>query len=264
MSPNATLYLALGLYAAGTIAALTSLFLQGKRLQQTGLGLMVAGFLSHTWWIGSICVRTGHSPLTNLPEIAAFISWTVFAVELALFIRYRVYAASFFVYPLVLMLLTVTAIVREPFVTGDPVFRSRILTTHILFTTLGMAGLLISLAFASLSLMQDRALKQKTRGRLWNWIPSLNVCKVVSYRALAIGFSVYTMGLLAGVLWSYRTTAGPMEPRIKQIGAVVAWVLFATLLQSYISGAYRTRKTVLISAGAFVAIVVAMLGIHHV
>lgn len=264
MSPNAPLYLALAFYAAGTIAALTSLFLQGKRLQQGGLALMVVGFLSHTWWIGSICVRTGHPPLTNLPETAAFLSWTVFVVELVLFIRFRVYAASFFVYPLVLMLLTVSVIVREPFVTADPVFRSRILTTHILFTTLGVAGLLISLAFASLSLMQDRALKRKTRGRLWDWIPSLNVCKVVSYRALAIGFSVYTMGLLAGVLWSYRTTAGPMEPRIKQIGAVVAWVLFATLLQSYISGAYRTRKTVLISAGAFVAIVVAMLGIHHV
>ncbi|MEO6259680.1 MAG: cytochrome c biogenesis protein CcsA, partial [Thermoanaerobaculia bacterium] len=110
----------------------------------------------------------------------------------------------------------------------------------------------------------DRALKQKTRGRLWEWIPSLNVCKLVSYRALATGFSVYTLGLLAGVLWSYRTTAGPMELRIKQIAAVVAWILFATLLQSYISGGYRTRKTALISAFAFVAILVAMLGIHHV
>jgi ABC-type uncharacterized transport system, permease component len=263
MSPNATLYLALGLYAAGTIAALMSLFVRGKALQQGGLGLMVAGFLSHTFWIGGVCVRTGHPPLTNLPETAAFLAWTVFAVELGLFIRYRVHAASFFVYPLVLMLLTITAIVREPFATGDPVFRSRILTTHILFTTVGVAGLLISLAFASLSLMQDRALKQKTRGRLWDWIPSLNVCKVVSYRALAIGFTVYTLGLLAGVLWSYRTTAGPMELRIKQIGAVVAWALFATLLQSHISGAYRTRKTILISACAFVAILVSMLGIHH-
>ena len=264
MNPNTTLYLALALYAAGTIAALMSLFFRQKRLQQAGLGLMMVGFVSHTFWIGSICVKTGHAPLTNLPETAAFMSWTVFAVELVLFIRYRVYAASFFVYPLVLMLLTITAVVREPFITGDPIFRSRILTAHILFTTIGVAGLLISLAFTSLSLIQDHALKQKTRGRLWDWIPSLNVCKVVSYRALAVGFSVYTLGLLAGVLWSYRTSAELMEPRIKQIGAVVAWILFATLLQSYISGAYRTRKIIMISAGAFVAIVVAMLGIHHV
>ena len=56
MSPNLTLYLALALYAAGTLVALASLF-AGKRLQTPGLVLMLAGFVSHTVWIGTICVR---------------------------------------------------------------------------------------------------------------------------------------------------------------------------------------------------------------
>jgi ABC-type uncharacterized transport system permease subunit len=55
-----------------------------------------------------------------------------------------------------------------------------------------------------------------------------------------------------------------MDFRVKQIGGVVAWILFGTLLQSYINGAYRGKRTVVISACAFVAIVVAILGIHHV
>ncbi|MGZ7042180.1 MAG: cytochrome c biogenesis protein CcsA, partial [Thermoanaerobaculia bacterium] len=145
----------------------------------------------------------------------------------------------------------------------DPALRSRLFTAHVLFTTIGVAGLLIGLAFGVLAYVQDRSLKSKRPGRLWEWIPSLSVCKLVSYRALAIGFSVYTFGLLAGAMWSYRTTAGLMELRTKQVGAVVAWILFAMLLQSYISGAYRARRTMIISACAFVAIVVAMLGIHH-
>src|ERR1043166_6782342 len=115
MSPNVTLYVALALYAAGTVAALASLF-GGKRLQTAGLVLMLAGFVSHPVWIGTICARTHHPPLTNLPETAAFLSWTIFVVELVLLVRYRVQAASFFVYPLVLMLLTVAAVVHEPFV----------------------------------------------------------------------------------------------------------------------------------------------------
>jgi ABC-type uncharacterized transport system permease subunit len=264
MSPNVTLYVALALYACGTLVALTTLFARELRLQHLGLGLMIGGFVAHTVWIGTICVRTHHPPLTNLPETAAFISWTVFLVELILFIRYRVHAAAFFVYPLVLLLLTVSAVVSEPFASGDPALRSRVFTAHILLTTIGVAALFISLAFSMMAFLQERALRAKTRGRLWEWIPNLNVCKLVSYRALAIGFSIYTAGLLAGVLWSYRVNAGPLDFRIKQIGAVVAWVLFATLLQSYISGVYRARRTILISAGAFIAIVVAMLGIHHV
>jgi len=262
LAPTDTLYVALACYALGTLAALLSLFAPVKRLQHYGLLLMIGGFAAHTMWIGTICARTGHPPLTNLPETAAFVAWVVFAVELALWVRYRVYAASFFVYPLVLLLLTISAVVGEQFATLDPQLRSNVFTAHLLLTTLGVAGMLIGVAFGLLAFIQDRALKEKRRGRFWEWIPSLDVCKKVSYRALSIGFSVYTIGLMAGILWSYRTTAGLMDLRVKQIGAMVAWVLFAVLLQQYIAGEYRKKRTVLLSASAFVAILVAMLGIR--
>lgn len=261
-APTDTLYVALAAYALGTLTALLSLFAPIKRLQNAGMLLMIGGFAAHTMWIGTICTRTGHPPITNLSEATGFIAWMVFAVELALWIRYRVYAASFFVYPVVLLLLGISALAGEHFVQLDPQQRSNVFTAHLLLTTAGVAGMLIGVAFGSLAFIQDRALKSKRRGRLWEWIPSLNVCKTVSYRALAIGFSVYTVGLMAGILWSYRTTAGLVDLRVKQIGAIVAWVLFAVLLQQYIAGAYRSKRTVIVSAGAFVAILVAMLGIR--
>jgi ABC-type uncharacterized transport system permease subunit len=257
-----TLYAALAFYGLGTLAALVSLFMRDRRLQHTGLACMIAGFVAHTIWIGSICRATGHPPITNLPETASFIAWTVFAVELGLWLRYRVYAAVFFVYPLVLLLLTVSAVVGESFRVLDPALRSNLFIAHLLLSTVGVAGLLIGLAFGLLALLQDRALKNKTRGRLWELIPSLDVCRTVSHRALAIGFSIYTVGLLAGVLWSYRTEAGFMELRVKQLGAIAAWILFGVLLQSYVTNTYRRKRTLFISAGAFVALVVAMLGIR--
>ena len=133
---------------------------------------------------------------------------------------------------------------------------------HLLMSTLGTAGLFIGLAFGLLALLQDRALKRKTRGRLWEWIPSLDVCSMVSYRALAIGFSIYTIGILTGVLWSVRTNVGLMDFRAKQIGALVAWVLFGVLLHSYVNNTYRRKRTLFISAGAFIAICIALLGIR--
>lgn len=256
------LYLALTLYALGTLTALITLFVREVRLQTSGLLLMIGGFVSHTIWIGTICANTGHPPITNLPEAVSFVAWVVFAIELGLWLRYRVYAAAFFVYPLVLLLLTISAVVGEHFKVLDPQLRSNVFTLHLLMSTLGVAGLLIGLAFGLLALIQDRSLKNKNPGRFWEWIPSLDVCKKLSFRALAIGFSVYTIGLLLGVLWSYRTTAGPMQLRVKQIGAVTAWVLFAVLLQSYIGNTYRRKRMLLVSVGAFVAILVAMMGIR--
>ncbi len=257
-----TLYLALGLYTLGTLIALTTLFVRGKGLQYAGLGFMIGGWVAHTIWIGTICAATGHPPLTNLAEATSFVAWVVFAVELGLWLRYRVYAASFFVYPLVLLLLTISAVAGENFAQLDPGLRSNVFTLHLLLTTLGVAGLLIGLAFGLLAFVQDRMLKNKRHGRLWEWIPSLDVCKNVSFRALSIGFAVYTIGLIAGVLWSYRTNSGFMDLRAKQIGAVTAWILFGVLLQSFISNTYRRKRMLFVSAAAFVAIVVAMLGIR--
>src|SRR5947199_8976078 len=125
ISPNVTLYIALGLYAVGTLIALASLFHKQVFLQRAGMVVMVTGWISHTIWIGTICTITGHPPLTNLPEAASFIAWTVFAVELGLFLRYRVHAASFFVHPLVLILLSIAAVVREPLARVTPEMRSR-------------------------------------------------------------------------------------------------------------------------------------------
>ena len=264
MSPNITLYIALGFYAAGTLVALASLFKPEIRVQHLGLGLMIAGWVSHTVWIGTVCTISKHPPLTNLPEAASFIAWTVFLAEIFLFFRYRVHAASFFVYPLVLILLTVAAVVREPFAQMNPSLRSGLFTAHVLLSTVGVAALLVGLAFTTLAYVQDRSLKSKQRGALWEWIPSLNVCRTLSYRTLAIGFSIYTLGLVAGILWSYRTTAELVNLQVKQIGAIVAWVLFAMLLQLFIRGAYRARRTMVISACAFVATLIAILGIHHV
>src|SRR6476619_3675609 len=132
------LNIALALYGAGAMFALASLLFPSKRSHHIAFGAMAAGFIAHTIFIGTICVRTGHPPLTNLPEAAAFISWTILLVELVLYVRYRVYAAALFVYPLAFLILAITRIVGEPFAPLSPVLRSSLFTAHVLMTTTGV------------------------------------------------------------------------------------------------------------------------------
>jgi ABC-type transport system involved in cytochrome c biogenesis permease subunit len=263
MFSTTTLAATLLLFVLGSTTVLLSLIRRDSRLQRLALGFMVAGFVAQTLWIGGICVRTKHPPLTNLPEIAAFLAWTILLVQFALFFRYRVQAAAFFVYPLALLLMTVSALVHEHYAPLDASLRSNLFVAHLFLSTVGVAALLVGLAFALLYHLQQRSLKSKRRGPLYDWIPSLSVCEVVSYRALAIGFAIYTVGLLAGVVWSYRTTTELFSPRAKEIGALLAWILSAVLLQSYISGSHRSHRTIVVSAAMFISIVIAIFGIRH-
>lgn len=265
MSPSFPLYLALALYGVGTLAALLSLQLRpAARLQRAAALLMGLGWLAHTVWIGTICSQTGHPPITNLPESVSFIAWTILGVQLVLWLKYRIEGAAFFIYPLVFLLLSLAAIVHEQFRPLDPELRSNLFIAHLLLSSVGVAALLVGVGFTLLYQIQERAIRSKKRGALWNWVPSLRVCDLVSYRALSIGFAIYTLGILAGVIWSYRSSESLLTPGVKEIGAFVAWLMFAALLQSYIAGSYRTRKTVVIATVAFVSIVVSIFGIQHV
>ncbi|MHB0971502.1 MAG: cytochrome C assembly family protein [Thermoanaerobaculia bacterium] len=261
MTFNLALYLAVALYAFGTLLALLSMTRPASRLRPLAAGAMIAGLVSHTIWIGSICTLTGRPPITNLPEAASFIAWLVLVVMFFLQIRYKVQAATFFIYPLVLLLMLVPLTVQDAFKTLNPAMRSNIFTAHLLLSMTGVAGLLIGLAFTMLYHLQNRAIKKKVRGRFYDLIPSLQVCDMVSFRSLTIGFGIYTFGIALGILWAYRT--GFMTFRVKPFAAIVAWILFAALLQSYLSGSFRTKKNVVVSLAALTAVVVAILGIHR-
>ena len=263
MSPDWFLYITLTLYTLGTASALLAVIRRSPLLQKPALALMTAGLITHTIWIGSICVRTGHAPITNLPETASFIAWTILVIKLLLHFRYRIQGANFFIYPLVLILLVLSALIGESIEPLEPALRSRVFIGHLLLTNLGVAALLIAGGFTILYLIQEKAVREKRQSALSAWLPSLRACDQISYRALAVGFSIYTAGIFTGFIWSYMTPESNTGPGAKEIGAFVAWLMFAALLQSHLSGNYRTRKNLLIAAVAFASIMVSILGIQH-
>jgi len=264
VTPNTALYFAILLYGAGTLVVLWALVRRIGHPPSLAIAFAGVALASHTFFIGTICSTTGHPPITNLAETVTFIAWVIMVVEIVLLWRYRVQAAAFFVYPVVVLLLVIAAVVREPFAPIPSDRQSQIFIIHILLTTIGLAALLIALAFAMLYYFQERAIKQKRRGAFYDWIPSLRVCDLVSYRALTSGFAIYTAGLLAGIYWSYRLHEGAMTLGAKEIGAVVAWVVFAALIQLHIADSFRSKRTVVLAIIAFASILVAIFGIRRV
>lgn len=264
MAPDLFLASALALYAVGTSLTLASLSNRRLALQRGGTIAMAIGILPHTIWIGTICARTGHPPLTNLPETAAFLSWTLLLAQLVLGQRFRLSAAGFFIYPLTLILLTVSALIGERVAPLDPELQSNVFIAHLFLSTVGVAALFLGLAFTALYRIQERSLKTNRRGPLFDWIPSLRICDLVSFRSLTTGFLIYTFGLLAGFVWLLRDPSIRSSFGVKEVGAIAAWVLFAVLIQSHRKGTIRRPETLYISAGAFVAIIAAIFGIQHV
>ena len=66
-SPNVTLYLALGLYAVGTLIALVTLFRNEILLQRAGMVVMGAGWISHTVWRSRAAPSTSPKATRSTP-----------------------------------------------------------------------------------------------------------------------------------------------------------------------------------------------------
>jgi ABC-type uncharacterized transport system permease subunit len=262
LTPNTFLYAAMALYGLAAATVLVALVRKAERPPAFAFALSLVALVSHTIFIGTICSRTGHPPLMNLHEAATFIAWVVMVVQVVLFLRYKIQAAGFFVYPMVVVLLTVAAVINDPLAPLAPEDSSKLFVGHILLSTVGVGALFVALAFAMLYNMQDRAIKEKRRGMFYDWMPSLRVCDTVSYRALAIGFVIYTLGILTGIIWSYQRLPRPATIGAKEFGAAAAWVFFALLLSSHLGGSFRSRKTVVLAVGAFVSVLVAIFGIR--
>lgn len=261
-SANTYLYAAMALYGVAAATVLVALIRKAGRPPRFAFLLALVALVSHTIFIGTICSRTGHPPLMNLHEAVTFIAWVVMVVQVVLLFRYKIEAAGFFVYPLVIVLLTVAAVIADPLTPLAPEDQSKLFVGHILLATVGAGALFIALAFALLYYLQDRAIKEKRRGLFYDWVPSLKACDLVSYRALAIGFAIYTLGVLTGILWAFQRHPEPTTTGAKEIGAAIAWVFFALLLHSHVIGTFRTRKTVVLAVGAFLSILVAIFGIQ--
>ena len=260
------LYTATALYGIGSSIAIAGMFARSRKaVQDVAFAVMAIGFVTHTLFIGTVCVRTGHPPLLNLAEVASFIAWTLLLIDVVLYVTKRVDATAIVVYPLAFALLLVAAIAGDPFAPADASHRAPLFTAHVLLSTVGIALLFIGFGFSILATVEHRSLKGRKQGRLWESIPSLAICTWLSDRALATGLVVYTAGVAAGLIWSVRTDAGLRDWGAKQTGAIVAWALFTLVVQSHFTGILRARRTTLaLSAVAFVAMVISIFGIAHV
>ena len=260
------LYTATALYGIGTSIAIGGMFARSRRAaQDVAFAIMAIGFVAHTMFIGTVCIRTGHPPLLNLGEVASFIAWTVLLIDGVLYVTKRVDATAIVVYPLAFALLLVAAIAGDPFAPADASHRAPLFTAHVLLSTVGVALLFIGFGFSILATVEHRSLKARTQGRLWESIPSLAVCTWLSDRSLATGLVIYSAGVAAGLFWSMQTNAGLRDWGAKQTGAIVAWALFTLVVQSHFTGILSARRTTLaLSAVAFIAVVISIFGIAHV
>ncbi|MEJ7618416.1 MAG: cytochrome c biogenesis protein CcsA, partial [Pyrinomonadaceae bacterium] len=198
---------ALAAYVVAAIHCVLAFVNKRRALDRISLAALAFGFVTHTSALAIDWLQDGHYPLFQLRNTLSFLAWTlVIAYILALY-RYRAQALGVFTLPLV-VLLTLNANIMRDAAPGSaaalaggeaawilmPVHTTLLIFAYACFFVVFVAGVMY--------LMQERELKLKTFSAIFHRLPSLTTVDDIGSTAAYIGFTLLTLGILSGMIWS--------------------------------------------------------------
>lgn len=123
-----------------------------------------------------------------------------------------------------------------------PGVRSALLPLHISVNVLGYAAFTLAFAVAVAYLLQERQIRAKRIGGVFQRLPSLDTLDKAALRCVLVGFPLLTVGIVTGAVLTGGFAAATAAEGTRQAFAVAAWVVFAAVLLLRVSAGWRGRR----------------------
>lgn len=236
---------------------------RGERIFFKGLLFFTSlGFLAHTLSILMRMYEASHIPITNFYEAAIFFSWCIVILFFFLEYKYRIGLLGSFILPIVLVLMLSSSIVPAEIKPLNPVLQSYWLGIHTGFVFLGNAAFALAFGVGIMYLIQERYVKSKHLGGLFERLPSLQSLDEVNYRLISIGFPFLTLAIISGALWAEKAWGTYWRWDPKEVWALITWFIYALVLHVRIVAGWRGKKAAILSIIGFASVLFTFLGVR--
>jgi len=261
---NALLFSSLLAAILALVACGVYFFTQHERLHQIGLVGLCSCFIFLSVQIIILLRTSGYLPAQNLSDALIIIAWSICAIYLLLFVLFKLRIIGFYVSLLVAPLLFLSLTIPEaPAPLHSLGNHSVLFTFHILTVFWGVAAMALACGTGILYLLQERTIKKhNTRGFFFKRLPSLELLDATGYGCLLIGFSLLTIGLISGFIFSYQVSGHFWNWALKEIWSVFAWVVYAILIHERLVVGWRGRKAALMIILGFFLLLLTFLGLN--
>ncbi len=247
------LFICILLYMLSAAAYFVYLVIQRNKIQLIGCILLAAGFATQTAAIGWRYAQTGHMPVNNLHETLIIVAWSLVAVFLVLRYRFKLKVLGIYAAPLTtFILLSATQFPAEP-LQPQNLLKGFWLVVHIITIFVGDAAFVLAAGVGMLYLLQERAIKTKNRGFFFKRLPSLDLLDSTGYACIVSGFTMLTIGLVAGMVYAKAVWGHFWSWDPKEVWSAVTWIFYAILLHERLAVGWRGRRAAVMAiAGLFV------------
>lgn len=138
--------------------------------------------------------------------------------------------------------------------------RSALLPVHVGVNVLGVVAFALAFAFSIAYVIQERQLRQKKVGGIFQRLPPLDVLDALGFRFIAIGFPLFTLGVVSGAFWAVRLDPDAPALSGSQVLGLLAWLMFAAVLLLRVAAGWRGRRAAYGTMAGFLCTCLLLLG----
>jgi cytochrome c-type biogenesis protein CcsB len=263
MSESTFFTLAFVVYFISALSYLAYLFSRKEKAAAAGLWLAFAGLLLHTLALVMRTVQSGHAPFTNMYESLSFLAWSSVFAFIIVEWKFRLRRPGAYV---LLIVIALMALASSPLMPKEasplvPALQSYWLWLHVSVTLLGEA--FFAVAFVT-SIMYLVARRREKNGRAAGSSLTAERLDSISYRTIAIGFPLFTLGgLVFGMVWAYKAWGSYWSWDPKEVWSLITWFVFALYLHTRVVMGWKGRRSAIIAVIGFLAALFTYFGVNY-
>ena len=236
-------------YSAAFLLYVLYLVMEKKRISTLATGCMGIAFTLQTIAIVFRSVVAHHLPLTNMFEYISLFAWFAAILYFIALKIYKMQIIGAFISPVIFMLMASASLLpKDIAVRLMPALHSYWLQIHVSVAALGESAFAVGFA-ANIMYFIKKALPEGSA--FGNRMPDLKKLDLVSYKAVTVGYPLFTIGaLFAGAICAEQAwgTFWSWDP--KEVGSLIVWLVYTAYLHArLVRGWVGTRAVVLSSIG---------------
>ncbi len=233
--------------------------------------LLLFAALAHTFVIGMQTMEVRHVPFANPSRAVSTFVWLLALSYLYLELTTDERAMGVFILP-VLVGLQVIPVVYPGVEYSDPVLDSPWFWVHVSSLLFAYASFALAAVLGLTYMLQFKEIKKKQLGYFYTRLPSLQILDVMNARAVTVGWSFLTVGVVVGVLWTAQARlASPDSPNLQAMAfydpkifvALLTWCVYSFALVSRRSMGWTGRRAAWLAAVGFGIVLLNFLPINY-
>lgn len=241
-------------FVYATSSALYLAAVLGEKRSWLGVAFVTlcVGLVTNAVGLGVMGWQDGVASLANIQRGLSLLAMTVGLSFVVISTVYKLRSLGSFAVPLMMLLQGLSAL-AEPTVTVDEEIKSTLLTVHIVSALLGSALFFMAAVTSAIYLFQERNLKRKAFGPMFQKLPSVDVLDQVNHRLIVVGFPIYTGAIGLGGFWAWESGEGP-QLQLQYLFAIVSWLIYAAILHARITTGWRGKRAATLTIAGLVGI----------